>query len=308
MFFQRAEELPVVLYGKLPLAKDYLRLGFGAGSPQRFRDWLDRSYSGQGSVPVLAGPMEFVGGAEWGPGLIGVTCPSSDAGGLRPFPFVLAVERKPKRIARDWARGLRTAAAIHDSLLGIFATLDQPEDGRTLLEGLRGRTIEVEESNGPEANESERISFEAWIDAAFPGRGRAGLEACLDEIVRLAGAGHRGPLRLPLVPNLPMRPQARAWCLVAERLGAIDFAQPPALFYPAVTGAACEGWSACFFFREPPRTEHAQWLQPDGPGTAVSGDLWGDGPVPAPERGVPEEAPPLVDSLRGVVARRAPPR
>src|SRR5262245_31500865 len=107
--FLRSETAGVELYGKLPLAKDYLRVGCGEGSGLALREWLDRAFSGAADSvhpPQLAYPMRFVTGDALGAPLSGCAWPSSDAGGLRKFPFALFVERKRKPLVEDLAHSL----------------------------------------------------------------------------------------------------------------------------------------------------------------------------------------------------------
>ena len=59
----RKEIAPIELYGKLPIAKDYLRIGGGTGAGIALRDWLDQGFSSRverGAVPTLAWPGRFL--------------------------------------------------------------------------------------------------------------------------------------------------------------------------------------------------------------------------------------------------------
>ena len=59
----RREIAAVELYGKLPIAKDYLRVGGGEESGLALRDWLDRGFSPTSDAehrPLLAWPGRFV--------------------------------------------------------------------------------------------------------------------------------------------------------------------------------------------------------------------------------------------------------
>ena len=304
MFFRRTETAPVALYGKLPIAKDYLRLGFGRGGALAFREWLDRAFSGQGEPPVLAEPMEFVAGASWDTGLVGVALPSSDQGGLRKFPFVLAIERKPKAIARDVKDGLAQARTVHDALRGLLGTVQAATDARSLLDALRARTIDVGDEDGPAEESEPAIELDAWLAALWPESAREGLDETLATVGRLVASGYPGPLRLPLVPDLPVRPQVRAWVSVLERFGALEpGSEAPSIFYPAGWGKSAGGWASCVVFRGSARPDFAHWLKSEGPGPDTAGDLWGKGPQPAGSgRKARENVPPLVDSLRGIVA------
>jgi hypothetical protein len=87
------ENAALQLYGKLPLAKDYLRIGCGDGAGRDLREWLDRTFGTGRDQLVLHEPLRFIGQGEKEP-LQGILWPSSDAGGLRLFPFTLFVERR----------------------------------------------------------------------------------------------------------------------------------------------------------------------------------------------------------------------
>jgi len=299
VFSRKPETAPIVLYGKLPLAKDYLRVGFGAGGALSFREWLDGAYSGRVAARTVAGPMEFIGGSAWDTGLVGLICPSSDAGGLRAFPFVLAIERKPKRIRRDLDAGLTEAGGIHDELLELFASLEELGDGESLLNRLRGRSITV--GTGRDVNEPP-VALETWLAAAWPGQGRAGLHEALSTLQRLAERGYRGPLRLPLVADLSIRAQVRAWLHALDRLGVWDSRVLPSLFYPAVGGEAAVGWAALVVLRDAARPDDARWLEERGPGPEELGDLWRPTALAGANR-VSESTPKLSDSMRGLVTR-----
>ena len=67
--FRRKESPELQVYGKLPLAKDYLRIGASSGASMALRSWLDEGFSGgpRGErQPRLAWPARFIIGSRWG--------------------------------------------------------------------------------------------------------------------------------------------------------------------------------------------------------------------------------------------------
>jgi hypothetical protein len=298
--FQRTETAAVELYGKLPLAKDYLRVGCGADSGLALREWLDRAFSGAAGAegpPALAWPMSFVTGDALGPPLCGCAWPSSDAGGLRKFPFALFVERKRKALLEDLEDGLARTASVWRKLDGFYAARANFGDGQSLLAGMRGKEIEID---ALEAAPDERVDFDSWVRALWPSDQREGLTRALAQLESLKRAAYRGPLRLPIASDLPLRAQVHAWWKLCVAVELLEQGALPTLFAPS---GAIDAQEPAFvvFLRGALAPADAAWLVSAREVAArAEGDLCdgaaahANAPSPAAEN-----APSLADSLRG---------
>ncbi|HTF90220.1 MAG TPA: hypothetical protein VK843_17525 [Planctomycetota bacterium] len=237
--FLGKESCTIQIYGKLPLAKDYLRIGAGSGSGQALRDWLDRAFSQGANAKTalsLPWPAALIVGESWGQPLIAAAWPSGDAGNLRPFPFTAFIERKKKPVIEDLVHGLPVASPIFDWLAEAYAARDANSDGASFLAAMRKREIAVD---GLVPFEAERIDFDNWIAALWPEQGKDGLFECLRGLEALRRATYRGPLRLPLVGNLPVRAQVAAWYRLLVEMNLVGRDALPTLFFPLpATGPA----------------------------------------------------------------------
>jgi type VI secretion system ImpM family protein len=230
--FLGKEQAPVQLYGKLPLAKDYLRVGAGQGAGQTFRDWLDRAFSQAPNAKdalTLAWPAAFVLGDSWGAPLVGAAWPSSDAGGLRPFPFVAFVERKKKAVQEDLDAGAPVSAAVWQRLHEVYASREEHSDAQSFLGAMRTQQVDFAALEAPPA---ESVNFDTWLEALWPGKGKEGLLETLCGLEALRKQAHRGPLRLPLALDLPTRPQSLAWVKLLIEMNLVPRDLLPTLFFP----------------------------------------------------------------------------
>jgi hypothetical protein len=303
-FLGLGQESPALqLYGKLPVAKDYLRVGCGEGSGRELREWLDRAFGAvreASEQPVLREPLRFLGQGSKEP-LLGLVWPSSDAGGLRSFPFTLFVARRKRALAADLDAGLaeaeglwRLLAELRDRCLG-FA------EGREVLDDVRGREVELAACAPVESSAAD---FEAWIGALWPQQGLDGLFALFAAIGELARARHAGPYRLPLVRELSMRDQVLAWIALLRTLGALPQGEVPTLFFPPRSLAPPPELASLVVSRDPLSGEEIPWL------TAAAGDAGlGAGDFTRSHDGSTATAPPsggsgarLSDSLRDALA------
>ncbi|MFT4840655.1 MAG: hypothetical protein ACI8UD_000053 [Planctomycetota bacterium] len=322
MFGFRKRECPQVqLYGKLPLAKDYLRIGLGESGGLAMRDWLDASYSGavRDRSGQLAGSMRFVAGEAWGACLQGVIGPSSDAGGHRLFPFTMCVERRRKAVVEDLQNGFAEAGAVWANLAEMRGRADSHADGRSLLAQQRSVEIDLEQLKPAEPT---GVDAEVWLEAMWPGRGRDGLEADLDQLLTVDPDGPE-PIRLPLVAGCSQRQQVCAWLEMVARLGLIDPRHCPTVFFPSaitpvvsfsdpadaavVSDEAEIGATAphaATLFRSPPKPTHSHWLAAADTGESLGvTDLVGGRPtLAAIETPAREGLPPLAASLRSIVS------
>ena len=305
-WFRRRERATLQLYGKLPLAKDYLRVGMSQGPALALRDWLDHAFSGVGSAepPQLARAVRFLVGDGGDGCLQGVAWPSSDVGGLRPFPFVLCLERKRRALIDDLLGDLGRAQRVWAYLARIFEDARAMPDGGSVLAKLRGTTIDVD---GGSVEDAGGVELDTWIGSLWPTDARDGLYALLAELRALAGA-KEDPIRLPLVADLPLRPQVRAWSTVLRRLEVSRDDECPTLFFPLERTARNGPAEPAFLtlLRRPPRPADAIWLEaPTGVGACGPGDFCAAEArlTTGASHPLAENLPSLSESIRGPITR-----
>lgn len=305
MFSLRKRESPQLeLYGKLPLAKDYLRIGCGDGAALALRDWLDRGFSGnaQGQA-LIARPLCFLAAVDSAEPVQGCLWPSSDAGGLRRFPFALLVARRRKALLADLAAGLDHAAGLWKRLGEIHSSLRDHADGQALLSALRGVELDLEDIP-PEA--PERFALDDWLSALWPEAGTDGLRSTLEDLQEPRVASARGPLRLPLAVDLPLRDQVNGWLWLLDRAGLVGAADLSTLFLPAdpvAAGSDSEEPACLIVARSALAPEHALWLGSARGGELGPGDLCAGAARRAGARApMAEGGSALSASLRGVLA------
>jgi hypothetical protein len=226
------ESCSVQFYGKLPLAKDYLRVGAGSGAGQTLRDWFDRAFSQGANAKdpmVLPWPAALIVGESWGQTLCAAAWPSGDAGNLRPFPFTAFIERKKKALLEDLAHGFPVSSPVFDWLSDVYAAREAHSDGQSFIAAMRKHQIAID---GIKPFDAERIDFDNWVSALWPDNGKDGLLECLRGLEALRRATHRGPIRLPLVANLPIRAQVSAWFRLLVDMNLIGRESLPTLFFP----------------------------------------------------------------------------
>lgn len=298
LFGRGHESPPLQLYGKLPLAKDYLRVGCGEGSGRELREWLDRTFgTGRGEL-VLQEPLRFVGQGTKEP-LQGYLWPSSDAGGLRRFPITLFVERRRKALLADLGRGLAEAEGVWRLLAEARERCLAFEDGRELLDDHRGRELEI---GADLAVADEHADLDAWTAALWGAAGLEGLRATLARIAALVRERYHGPYRMPLVRELPLRDQVLAWTHVLSALAALPADEIPTLFFPPRSLAAPSGVGSVVISRVPIGDERVSWLTA-APGDPACGaaDFAAEHGEPASNGGGEGERA-LRESLRDVLA------
>lgn len=144
LFGPRREQPLLQAYGKLPIAKDYLRVGAGDGSGRQLRDWLDHHFSGAagGAGPgELDGSWRFVTGGRGAP-LQGLVRASHDAEGLRRFPFALFIERNARVLREELAADFTATLRWWARLAELDAAATRFADGAALLQAWRGLVVE----------------------------------------------------------------------------------------------------------------------------------------------------------------------
>lgn len=304
MFNFLHKEAPLIqLYGKLPLAKDYLRVGCSEGAGREVRDWLDRGFSSAvdaAALPVFPWPMRFIAGAQDSAPLVGCAWPSSDAGGLRKFPFFLFVERRRRALLDELEPGLERAEAWWRKLEGVASARHNYSDGQSFLTALRSVSIEAAKI---EPAPVARIALETWLEALWPGRGAEGLSELLGELDGLARIRFSGPLRLPLVSDLPLSTQVHAWLRTLTELKLLLRIELPTLFFPL---AEVEGDEPAYLLvlRSELQPRDVSWLtscrgRPD----SREGDLCdGVAKRAGSSSSAHDSLPALSDSLRGALA------
>jgi hypothetical protein len=296
----RREQPSLQLYGKLPLAKDYLRVGASKGTARTFREWLDAAFSARAiasAQPSVPWPARFVLGAAPGEPVVGSLWSSSDEGGERAFPFAMFVERRRRAVVESFGNGISGLVPVWAQLERCFARRDEHRGGESFLAAMRGQEIQVRDAV---AAAVPRVAWGAWIRALFGDEGVEGLARVLTAVAR--GAPAMGPLRLPLVADLPILPQVHGWWTALVTLRVFGTGSLPDLVFPQE--AEIEGAAAfCTFFAAPLTAADVVWLGPADGRSLGAGDHCdgaprrvGD-PIPVPESGSG-----LAESMRGVAA------
>jgi hypothetical protein len=298
----RKESLPIQLYGKLPLAKDYLRVGASKGAGRVLREWLDQSYS---SNSARAGardfpwPARFIVCCDDAEAALGSGWSSSDHGGGRSFPFVVFVERRRKLLAAALEDEMRGLAQLWRAVEDFHAARIEFSNGESLLVAARGKSVVPSTTASPRL---ERVDYAGWLEALWPEQGQEGLVSTLASIARLGSDGYSGPLRVPLVADLPPLPQVSGWWTALGGLGLWTPDGPPSVFFPQAIGEGDEPHYATFL-RGRLRTEDARWLESArGQANQGRGDYAKGAPVHMRDATVGENLPSLADSMRGAVA------
>lgn len=297
------ESPPLQLYGKLPIAKDYLRIGCAEGSGRELREWLDRTFgtARAGEELELDESWNFLGQGSQSP-LQGCLWPSADAGEHRKFPFTVFVERRAKALLADLERGsLAQAESVWHELAETRERCLAASDGARLLEQNRGREIELDAIDEVPGAAAE---FDAWVNALWPDERLDGLFELLARVEELARERYAGPYRLPLVRDLPQRDQVVGWTAILRALGALPEDEIPTLFFPPRQLVASSAPASLVISRAPLADDAVVWL------TTASGD-GSLGPADFSQRhdaeldsesSPPEAQTPLRESLREALA------
>lgn len=294
---------PLELYGKLPIARDYLRIGAANGAGAALRDWMDRSFSqphGGSGVPVLPGTTAFLLGEPKDAPILGLIRPSSDAGGLRPFPFALFVEHRRKPLLADLAGDAGRARALWNELERAYAEHANHRDAQSYLGAMRARAYEPERI-APAGQDA--IDFAAWRRALDGDSGADRLLGALEALRTLSRGSYDGPVRTPLVHGMSAVAQTHAWWTALCECGlAKRDATPNLLFTRPFADASASHAAFAVFFRRFPTTEQVAWLSAPATDRALGpGDLCPPRPCVAPAEPSPEHAAPLASSVRALL-------
>ena len=292
------------LYGKLPIAKDYLRIGCSEGTALAWREWLDRVFSTGGiggSGPQLPWPMHFVIGAEGGEVAVGSLWNSSDTGGERRFPFTLFVRRKRGAVRRSLANSLVEEVGVWEAIEGIRERIDRYRDGKELLREERGKQV-VPSSAG---DGGALVPLDDWLEALWPERRLDGAREMIEEFGDSAKGGTPAPKRLPLAPRLSVTEQVRAWLMLLESAGCSPRSGVPSFFLPQLwPGSSLQEEArrlqSLIVFFSPLQPADIELLAADDSGESYPFECSGDGDVSEPS--VRDAAArPLVESLRAAL-------
>ena len=295
----------IELYGKLPIAKDYLRVGGGKGAGIALRDWIDQGFStlvDREAPPSLAWPGRFIVSHYAGDPLMGCSWPSSDSGGLRPFPFTTFISRRRRVLTTDWGSGGASLRPLWDQLVGVYTAHRSYSDGQSFLAAMRGKQIEIGRAAPVER---QRIDYGLWVNTLWPDGGVDELVRVLVSLGRLARQGWTDPIRLPLVAGLPSIPQVHAWWTALTKLEFVARGATPSVFFP-LTNVDSDAPHFVTFELGPLDPSKPNWLarptSPLGPSDHASSEL-----RIVHEHVPPGDAtPPLSESLRGpLVSARA---
>lgn len=189
-------------YGKLPSSREFIWRNCDTPSATAFKGWLEGA---AGILPAIKGvrQVDYVLHRCDGEGrIVGTLWPSTDAGGLRPYPFALfAVDDAAARgiaLRTVWSK----CAELHEGLRGAH---DEHELFRE-LELLDDVSIEV-------STATPFIPLQVWVDDVLQGdmdrmalalwRWRRAIESG-----DLAGASRRSVLRVPLSARIDTAEQA----------------------------------------------------------------------------------------------------
>lgn len=217
-------ELPLSLYGKLPVYKDFLRVNVTGPEATALRAWLDRGFSrfweaddASRDVDLLPhGFLLHLPGAEGV--VLGRLRGSHDAGGLRRFPLAVFVTQPAGKGAA------RTLALLHflgQSLSALLAA-DQALASATGVEALYDRAREltlcgaVSDSEDVLAGLGEELRdrSEADLASALYGPAADRLWPALRRLLARGAGSGRLAVRLPTTGELPLVTQALLWASV----------------------------------------------------------------------------------------------
>jgi len=306
MFDRFRKEAPELqLYGKLPLAKDYLRVGASKGAGRDLREWLDYAFSSravQGAPPRFAWPARFVLGAVPGEPLMGTVWPSSDTGGERDFPFTLFVTRRRAALVKALLEGLAGLEPMWRELSACHASIERFSDGLAFLAEMRGRAFSVDEPTPATGGPAERIPWDAWVSALWPKDKQAGLVKVLVSLAELRQSDSSGALRLPLVANRPALPQVHGWWSALVGLKLVRPGEVPSVFFPLQDLSGREP-AFVLFLTQPLGHQHVEWLGSTRAQARLGpGDFATSLPALSPPTPTTENTPDLAVSMRGALA------
>lgn len=259
----------VCCYGKLNIYKDFILIGPDIREVYRFKEWMDTGFGREWvkdmpppvvSVPhrmLLAFPQQrnVVVASIWD---------SSDAGGLRRFPFAFFVAIH-RNVLKDHYNIISILLPVWKALEGYYYSMGDIKDVSEFYSKFRGLRLEINRMES-ETDINERLEHtrvKALIDGLFEKDGEECWARLLHNIYSALSLqqflGSRKPsiaLRLPLVSSMDISMQVEMWI----RFIKANSPQPlpiPTVFFPGKN----EAKSLCFnvLWRDP-RDEDARLL------------------------------------------------
>lgn len=220
----KVESLPLHLFGKLPIYKDFISCGLTDDPSKELRDWLSNGFSHRWSVreeykgadiPLhtfllhLPESKRFAAGAVWG---------SEDEGGLRRFPFTLFSILPPGR-AVDPLSAADYLSQFEQKALEIRKRVQGGMSLSSFYQAYRGIKLELVVRSPKEVEAGLRAALERTPVSTFanslfgedeaPARWPPLLRGLSDH----AGNGGAAAVRIPLGERFPAGQQLQFWLL-----------------------------------------------------------------------------------------------
>lgn len=231
----RRVALPLSLYGKLPVYKDFLRVNVTGAEATALRAWLDRGFSrfweaDDASRDADLPPHAFLlhlPGADGA--VLGRLRGSHDSGGLRRFPLALFVVQPAGKGAGRTLPLLHFLGQSLPALLAADQAVAAAGDVETLYDRARELTLcgSIPDTQGVLAKLGDDIAgqTEAGFARALYGPEAERLWPALRQLLTRAAGTGRLAVRLPVTQELPLVSQALLW--VSVLVGPEGRRQPP---------------------------------------------------------------------------------
>lgn len=221
----KVESLPLHLFGKLPIYKDFISCGLTDDPSKELRDWLSNGFSHRWStreeykgadIPLhtfllhLPETKRFAAGALWG---------SEDEGGLRRFPFTLfTILPTGGRIA-DPLSAADYLSQFEQKALEIKKRVQNGMSLSSFYQAYRGIKLDLVVKSPKDVEAGLRANLDGTPVSTFA-RSLFGDEEAPDRWPGLlkglsehAGTGGAAAVRIPLGERLPAGQQLQFWYL-----------------------------------------------------------------------------------------------
>jgi hypothetical protein len=217
-------EVPISLFGKLPIAPDFLRRRCLGGAGAAFREWLSAVEASGDGVRAAWRLLHLAEG--YPEAVLAQVAPSVDATGTRRFPLALYASVPRRGLGSGAAEGVSNAVPAWCDLAEVARSLESASIAE--LDGiLDGRQVRLD---GGAAAETAAETAAEKVDLRDVAAAFGGSDAFAPRLWRLravladlAGRRYRGPeipcLSLPLSPRLSLEAQAIAWLEVLDAHG-----------------------------------------------------------------------------------------
>ncbi|MCP4659668.1 MAG: type VI secretion system-associated domain-containing protein [bacterium] len=225
-------EAAVSAYGKLPLYKDFIRLGPAGREAQALRQWLDRGISHywadrdetrehpiglHGFLLSFPGSRRQLLGSLWG---------SHDQGELRRFPFTFFAALPGGRDAFPRLSSLAVLDQVVDKAADMRRELAAAADVDHFYKRFRGATWDLVRERDDEIRErlireTAEVTIGELASSLYGEAGSQEWPALLAYLRRRlgSGSGMAFAARLPTSPLLPLRSQVAFWCALLAAWG-----------------------------------------------------------------------------------------